>query len=183
MGPFQRARQWSAAICPISGNCSTCWGMYGSGAWIHMESTLIRLLIQKGRMVLRPVFFVEAVGLAIQPDAVQLLASTALRTISSFVWVFGWPYPRAGEARTGDFKAGNVGFTAQQQGRRTIGVEPGAGLRVKYRGKVFHTVEYIFPLCGKIAKKFSIAWKKRADFSIVWKTFFHSVEKPEDKAT
>ncbi len=25
--------------------------------------------------------------------------------------------------------------------------------------KFFHTVEKVFPLCGKIAKHFSIAWK------------------------
>ena len=44
----------------------------------------------------------------------------------------------------------------------------------------FHCVEKtakVFPLCGKIAESFSIAWKKRACFSTVWKIFFHSVEK------
>ena len=44
----------------------------------------------------------------------------------------------------------------------------------------FHCVEKtanVFPLCGKIAESISIAWKKRACFSTVWKHFFHSVEK------
>jgi hypothetical protein len=44
----------------------------------------------------------------------------------------------------------------------------------------FHCVEKtakVFPLCGKIAESFSIAWKKWACFSTVWKIFFHSVEK------
>jgi hypothetical protein len=35
-----------------------------------------------------------------------------------------------------------------------------------------------FPLCGKTAKHFSIAWKNRANFSTVWKTFFHTMENP-----
>ena len=46
--------------------------------------------------------------------------------------------------------------------------------------KCFHCVEKrrnVFPLCGKIAKTFSIVWKKWACFSTVWKIFFHSVEK------
>jgi len=34
-----------------------------------------------------------------------------------------------------------------------------------------------FPLCGKIVKTFSIAWKNRAVFSTLWKSFFHTVEK------
>jgi hypothetical protein len=34
----------------------------------------------------------------------------------------------------------------------------------------FHSVENIFPLCGKTAKHFSIVWKNG-------ETFFHCVEK------
>jgi hypothetical protein len=47
--------------------------------------------------------------------------------------------------------------------------------------KVFHSVENFFPLCGKIAKKFSIVWKNRAVFSTVWKIIFHSVENVEPR--
>jgi hypothetical protein len=46
--------------------------------------------------------------------------------------------------------------------------------------KFFHCVEKtakVFPLCGKIAESFSIAWKKWPVISTVWKIFFHSVEK------
>ena len=42
--------------------------------------------------------------------------------------------------------------------------------------QVFHSVETFFPLCGKIAKKFSIVWKNPGRFSTVWKKVFHSVE-------
>ena len=42
--------------------------------------------------------------------------------------------------------------------------------------QVFHTVENIFPLCGKTAKKFSMVWKNPGNFSTVWKKVFHSVE-------
>ena len=42
--------------------------------------------------------------------------------------------------------------------------------------KVFHSVENFFPWYGKSAKLFSMAWKNRAVFSTVWKTFFHTVE-------
>ena len=48
-------------------------------------------------------------------------------------------------------------------------------------GKSFSIVwknrEIVFPLCGIFAESFSIAWKKWACFSTVWKIFFHSVEK------
>jgi hypothetical protein len=33
-----------------------------------------------------------------------------------------------------------------------------------------------FPLCGKLAKHFSIVWKNPADFSTLWKHIFHTVE-------
>jgi hypothetical protein len=36
-------------------------------------------------------------------------------------------------------------------------------------GKVFHGVENFFPQCGKLGRKFSMVWKKRAGI-------FHSVE-------
>ena len=42
--------------------------------------------------------------------------------------------------------------------------------------QVFHSVETFFPLCGKIAKKFSIVWKNPGRFSTVWNKVFHSVE-------
>ncbi len=45
--------------------------------------------------------------------------------------------------------------------------------------QVFHAVEKVFPLCGKTAKKFSIAWKNPGPFSTVWKNIFHSVENPQ----
>jgi hypothetical protein len=53
------------------------------------------------------------------------------------------------------------------------------GMGQEHSEKVFHNVETFFPLCGKIVKHFSIVWKNRPDFSTVWKTFFHSVEKLE----
>jgi hypothetical protein len=37
-------------------------------------------------------------------------------------------------------------------------------------------VETFFPLCGKIAKHFSIVWKKQAIFSTVWKNIFQTME-------
>ena len=42
--------------------------------------------------------------------------------------------------------------------------------------QVFHAVEKSFPLRGKPAKKFSIAWKNPGIFSTVWKKVFHRVE-------
>ena len=42
--------------------------------------------------------------------------------------------------------------------------------------QVFHRVEKSFPLRGKTAKKFSIAWKNQGIFSTAWKKVFHTVE-------
>ena len=49
-------------------------------------------------------------------------------------------------------------------------------MRLLAAHRFFHTVEKSFPLRGKIAEKFSIAWKNPAFFSTLWKNVFHSVE-------
>ncbi len=67
-------------------------------------------------------------------------------------------------------------------------ISPPAGARAScplpHRQKVFHTVETFFPLCGKIAKKFSILWKTvlRPQFLILHFSFFIAVTAPEAQA-